>query len=49
LPALSAGVTLPANREKRHLKIVDIRAFPVSFPLPPGGPRTGVGQARIPR
>ncbi|TCH99987.1 mandelate racemase/muconate lactonizing enzyme family protein [Roseococcus sp. SYP-B2431] len=27
------------------MKIVDIRAFPISFPLPPGGPRLGVGQA----
>lgn len=27
------------------MKIADIRAWPVSFPLPPGGPRIGVGQA----
>lgn len=27
------------------MKIVDIRAFPTSFPLPAGGPRLGIGQA----
>lgn len=27
------------------MKIVDIKAFPTSFPLPQGGPRLGIGQA----
>lgn len=27
------------------MKIVDVRAFPTSFPLPAGGPRLGIGQA----
>lgn len=27
------------------MKIVDVRAFPTSFPLPEGGPRLGIGQA----
>jgi len=27
------------------MKIVDVRAFPTSFPLPPGGPKLGIGQA----
>jgi D-galactarolactone cycloisomerase len=27
------------------MKIVDIQAFPTSFPLPSGGPRLGIGQA----
>lgn len=27
------------------MKIVDVRAFPTSFPLPQGGPRLGIGQA----
>ena len=27
------------------MKIVDVRAYPTSFPLPPGGPRLGIGQA----
>lgn len=27
------------------MKIVDIQAFPTSFPLPPGGPKLGIGQA----
>lgn len=27
------------------MKIVDIRAYPTSFALPPGGPRLGIGQA----
>ena len=27
------------------MKIVDIKAYPVSFPLPPGGPKLGIGQA----
>ena len=27
------------------MKIVDVEAFPTSFPLPPGGPRLGIGQA----
>ncbi len=27
------------------MKIVDVKAFPTSFPLPQGGPRLGIGQA----
>ncbi len=27
------------------MKIVDVRAYPTSFPLPQGGPRLGIGQA----
>lgn len=27
------------------MKIVDVRAYPTSFPLPPGGPKLGIGQA----
>ncbi|MBR0649284.1 mandelate racemase/muconate lactonizing enzyme family protein [Roseomonas terrae] len=27
------------------MKIVDVEAFPTSFPLPPGGPKLGIGQA----
>ncbi|WP_191085534.1 mandelate racemase/muconate lactonizing enzyme family protein [Roseococcus microcysteis] len=27
------------------MKIVEIQAFPTSFPLPPGGPKLGIGQA----
>eukprot|EP01031_Cornospumella_fuschlensis_P006348 gene6348-7892_t len=27
------------------MKIVDIKAYPTSFALPPGGPRLGIGQA----
>ncbi|MBY0338123.1 MAG: mandelate racemase/muconate lactonizing enzyme family protein [Acetobacteraceae bacterium] len=26
-------------------KIVEVKAYPTSFPLPPGGPRLGIGQA----
>jgi len=27
------------------MKIVEIKAYPTSFPMPPGGPRLGIGQA----
>jgi L-alanine-DL-glutamate epimerase-like enolase superfamily enzyme len=37
---------VPSKHEDRRMKIVDIKAFPTSFPLPPNsGPRLGIGQA----
>ena len=40
------GRLRPSKHEDRRMKIVDIKAFPTSFPLPPNsGPRLGIGQA----